>query len=140
MRFLRILLDIVLPRDQLVKKLEEMSSIEFSQIVPRGTKNSIFSYQHPLVRRAIWEIKFRNNRTVLRMVAGAAARHWPPLPDSALFIPLPLSAERLRERGYNQVEELAKEIQLKIPYHLELATDVLKRVVHKQAQTRVPTA
>ena len=53
-----------------------------------------------------------------------------------LLIPIPLSATRLRERGYNQSHLLAKQIAQ--TFHIDLSTRHLMRTRHTQSQTLLP--
>ncbi len=69
--------------------------------------------------RLILLLKFRARpelaRGLAQLLAAAVERRALPLPD--LLLPLPLSPQRLRERGYNQAWELARVLsaRLKVP-------------------------
>ena len=53
-----------------------------------------------------------------------------------IIIPIPLSPLRLRERGYNQAELIAKEFLLSFPgYNQKLRTDIVKRIINSDPQT-----
>jgi ComF family protein len=68
------------------------------------------------------------SQLVLRAVRGActdiAAPHWP-----ALLVPVPLSRERLRERGYNQAWELTRRLGR------ALRTEATPRVLQRSRDT-----
>ncbi len=149
-RLLSQLIELILPKDALVKKLEKMTPEDFL-VTTTQSPLALFSYKNPIVRRALWEIKFRNNRIILKIVAKAVAdRLLPTLSDLEIFcknkkiilIPIPLSQKRRRERGYNQTAELAKEI-IKALYkihqvsNIELNENIIKRVLHSEPQTKV---
>lgn len=55
------------------------------------------------------------------------------------LLPLPLSAQRLAERGYNPAQLLARQLQRQQP-GLSLRTDVLRRPLHRPPQTSLPRA
>lgn len=61
-----------------------------------------------------------------------AKNNW--LTDIDLIIPVPLHPKKLKERGYNQSELLAKGISNATK--LTINTDILKRVVHTSTQTK----
>lgn len=76
-----------------------------------------FSYQNKVVKKAIWRLKYRDGRYLAPILAKALyERLLPELSDlkllqnftGALLVPIPLSAKRLRKRGYNQAELLAQ--------------------------------
>lgn len=56
------------------------------------------------------------------------------LPDGAVLVPVPVTPERKRERGYNQSERLARELGGRIG--VPVAADFLRRVRFRGSQTR----
>ena len=53
-------------KDQLTLFLEKISPNSFLETVPESTHyesniRAIFEYSHPLIEKAIWEIKYRRN-------------------------------------------------------------------------------
>lgn len=65
---------------------------------------------------------------------------WPldVLEERAAVVPVPLAASRLRERGFNQSESLAKALSAR--WRLPLWTDVLERARATRTQTRLTPA
>lgn len=59
------------------------------------------------VRAVLHEGKFRDGRSALRALAWLGAARLSP-PAGAVVVPVPLSARRLAERGYNQAELVAR--------------------------------
>jgi ComF family protein len=92
-----------------------------------------------VIRQAIHELKYRN----LRAIAGLFARLLNdylvtnPVP-AEVVVAVPLHPKRLRERGYNQSQLLAKELAKlsKLP----LVDDCLIRKRHSPPQARTATA
>ena len=90
------------------------------------------AYAYPL-DRLVQSFKYAGNLAaaplladlVLAAVAGA------PLPD--LIIPMPLSAERLRERGFNQALEMARPVAATLG--IRLSVDACLRVQHAPPQS-----
>ena len=71
-----------------------------------------FRYDYP-VAMLIHEAKYRHDLGSLRILAGLFVEMHPctsPQPD--LLIPVPLTSERMRHRGFNQAEELCRGISM----------------------------
>ncbi len=102
------------------------------------------SYQQPPVQRALCFYKFQNRKvyanTLSRIMADSV------LKNKALFSSLqsyavtavPLSKERLLERGYNQSAELAKRVSQFLGS--EYIENALVKVRHTSRQSSLPTA
>lgn len=139
--FVAYLTDIVFPRRAETKILEEMSIekllavLPLSQTSPHQYIESIFEYHHPLVKRFIWEIKHTGN-TVLVEKIGAHMHDMllEKLSNDALFsntrvpllVPIPMSRERKKKRGFNQAELLAYSIYRNGNGTYEKVANVLK--------------
>jgi len=133
--------DFLFPQKETVKELESLSPEEFIKKVPRAEISStrvlaFFSYRHPLMRQAVWEIKYAYNTRVFLLLGktlGILLEKY----KGAILIPLPLSSKRFRERGYNQTEELAKRIVDEENIKLfEIRTDILKKKYYTSPQTK----
>lgn len=61
------------------------------------------------LRDAVHSLKYRRRRRVADALADALAAGLAPPPADAL-VPVPLHAERLAERGFNQAEDLARRL------------------------------
>lgn len=111
---------------------------------------SVFSYQIDIVHKTLWEVKYAGNRALTKILATCLHDIMiETLSDQNLFydfsdpllIPLPLSKERLKERGWSQTEMLAKALQ-KIDNHknFSLNTKILYKIKHTQPQTKLNRA
>lgn len=107
---------------------------------------SLFSYKDPLMRKIVWEIKYKRNKILIHKIAHVLAESL--LEDAtdmqlfsgnkkALIIPLPLSKQRQKERGYNQCELIARAAAAVYPDVFEVETSTLKRIRHTAPQTSV---
>lgn len=145
------IIDTVFPPPPLVQRLIRLSIEEITSEISRSDslpdKNSmaILSYKHPLTRTAIWEMKYRGNRAITRKMALVIydyllmelsdASTWQNF-TQPVIVPIPLSPERLRERGYNQAEKLAKElIKIDKGENFKLNSDWLKKVRSTDSQS-----
>jgi len=146
-----VFLSFIAPNDSAAAEIEKMTPAQFCaaaeplRIGRELTKSLVvFEYSSPLVRKAIWEIKFRGNRKIAKLLAailydelleklseekmfgGSSLRELP------LLIPIPISAKRFRERGWNQCEIIADEMA-----HLDGGRnfDVRKNILVKNKNT-----
>ena len=53
-----------------------------------------------------------------------------------VLLPVPLSRERLAERGFNQAQEIARPLARAL--HLKIATGICSRIRHTEAQASLP--
>jgi ComF family protein len=83
-------------------------------------------------------LKYQGWHRVARDMGRRMSRlDWPAdvLEERAALVPVPLSAKRERQRGYNQSECLARE--LTNHWHIPVWNDVLMRTRHTETQTRL---
>jgi ComF family protein len=103
-------------------------------------QNSINGIRSPykyegIIREAVHQLKYKNIRCLAGPLAGLLYDYLKTNPHSfQVIVPVPLSSKRLRERGYNQSNLLAKELSrlTDIPED----TNSLKRVKHVLPQVR----
>jgi len=122
---LTALLDIILPPRAdyaLVRKLDSTAVQE----LPRSLRvknlqwiHPLFAYKNESVRALIWELKYKGTTLPLEHIAPLMYDEiLAVLSDVALFdadarfllVPVPISASRRHDRGYNQSEYIAKAI------------------------------
>ncbi|HVX38897.1 MAG TPA: double zinc ribbon domain-containing protein [Gemmatimonadaceae bacterium] len=77
------------------------------------------------------------HRVAGEMAARMARLPWPVdvIDERCAVVPVPLSAKRARERGYNQSERLAH--ALAAQWQIPVWSDVLSRTRHTETQTRL---
>ena len=117
-----VVFDLLFPRERSVREFSASKIIERAKRPKDWDEKDIvalFDYKDPLIKTAIWEMKYKNNEKAIETLAEIAhAEILNYLSDWTLFenftdpilIPVPLSKEKLEKRGYNQTEILAKEI------------------------------
>src|SRR3989344_8286531 len=135
---------------RLVDFLEKLSP----QLVPatRPPAVALLPYSDPLVRAAIHEAKYHGSDHAFSLLAATLADFLPDyLADHRAFsnvghpmsyisiVPVPLGAARWRERGYNQVEEVAKRtLKLLDMPGIRLDTSLLLRTRETTTQVSLP--
>lgn len=80
--------------------------------------SALYRYEHPPIKKALWALKYRNNRTLAESFGASLYEHLlehayelaafsrAPKNEAILIIPIPLSKKRLRKRGFNQSEKI----------------------------------
>lgn len=120
-----MLFDLLLPEPPQVRQLQTLSVSELGERIKKSPPvenvgiQAIFDYRDPLMKRLIWEIKYRGNRQFIKKAAAlfydelvdilAEEKTWRNFKNPSL-VPIPLSKKRFRERGFNQCEEICKEL------------------------------
>jgi ComF family protein len=90
-----------------------------SIIAPRVTESgavALLPYRHRVVRSCIIEAKFGRNARAFSLLGGVLAEYLAALEEESMelaatgfvIVPVPLGPKRLRERGYNQIAEIAR--------------------------------
>ena len=103
--------------------------------LPRRIQNTLClsSYQEPLIKALITEIKFYGSTIARRHLATLLETLLATQTTSIVLIPIPLSARRERERGYNQVTVVLESLHPRETITID--TNLLKRSRHTTAQT-----
>ncbi|MBE9610736.1 ComF family protein [Chitinilyticum piscinae] len=81
--------------------------------------HALFAYQPPL-SELILAGKYGQRWSLWPLLGTLMAAHAPRLQQQAVLLPMPLHASRLRERGFNQAQELASAIAQHSGLPLEL--------------------
>lgn len=93
------------------------------------------------VQRIIHAIKYRGCRALGRAMGselGLSMQVFPEFAGIDLVLPVPLHRARMRERGYNQAEEIS--FGLRDVWNVETRSDVLRRTRHTGSQTQLSAA
>ncbi|HPS21226.1 MAG TPA: phosphoribosyltransferase family protein [Candidatus Paceibacterota bacterium] len=126
MSFINTILDVIFPVNCVScgKPSEELCAICLRKFPENKNNNSdwifsLFEYQYPSVKKSIWFLKYKNKKrlakTFAELLYTKIVRELSSLPEqekfsNPLLMPIPISAKRRRERGYNQTELLCQEL------------------------------
>lgn len=103
---------------------------------------ALFSFGDVCVRAAIHEAKYHGSAQAFAFLAAALADYLREADDIApkktTIVPIPLGSERLRERGFNQAEEIVR----RAAEELEMTVDtaLLARTRETASQVSLPRA
>jgi len=93
--------------------------------IPIATKSqsenvyALYSYTDERIKKAIWLLKYKYNKKIgdelafllySKLICKSVDEFEFPENSQIMLVPIPLSKKRMRERGFNQSEILAKEI------------------------------
>lgn len=106
---------------------------------------SLVSYREPLVRKLIWLLKYRGVKEIAEIFGNwlyealiedlAKINLYHEKQGRILVVPIPLSAKRLRQRGFNQAEEIANQLQKIDPKLFQIESQIL--IKQKETRTQV---
>ncbi len=157
MSFLSTILNIVFPIYCIsCKKSGESLCIECLSSSPPAERESanwifpLFDYRHPLVKKAVWLLKYKNKKPLAGIFAEVMyGRILEELSDLStmenfiepILLPIPLSSKRYRERGFNQAELICKELMkisdLRYGVDMKLEKDVLIKIKDTSHQAHI---
>ena len=91
------------------------------------------NYQDLVLKKSLWLLKYRGAKQLAKPLAELIKeRVWKKMETKDwLVIPIPLSKNKMRRRGYNQTELIAKELSDNI------CADVLLKKFHTKSQVEV---
>jgi ComF family protein len=110
---------------------------------------SLWEYGHPYVRNALLGLKYKNKRMIAADIAEPLYDAlFEQLSEKSIFsdpiishhyilVPIPLSKQRFKKRGYNQAELLAKELSRQNRTSFTLETGVLYKIKDTDTQVSV---
>lgn len=150
-RLYETLLDFIFPHEEAVVGIYEkinlgtLSSLPKPQQDPPHNTTSLFSYKDNHVRTIIWQIKYKNDKKIIRAISKLLYEiilediadkfyfeHMKPV-----LIPIPTTKSHKLERGYNQIEELCEAILLNdADSALAYEKDVLIKTKETISQTK----
>ena len=119
---------------------ECLAKIDMPSLPKEGDIYSAADYGDETAKKAIWMLKYRGAKNLAVPLAELLnTRCLTKLEikniNDWLIIPVPLSKSRMKERGYNQVELIAKHLSLL--QRLNLCTDALVKIKDTPAQVSV---
>lgn len=131
------MLDTIAPPDPEVRRIERMATEDFiaeagepAEAGPPDTV-SFFPYRTPLLKTALVELKNHGSRDLARAIGAAFAsklRELPTRDHARIFLPVPITAKKKRERGFNQCELIGDAL-------LDAGFDVRNNVLVKNRET-----
>jgi ComF family protein len=110
-------------------------SARFSGLIDRTIAAADYA---PALDHLITAMKFGRQVALARVLGELVGMAWKghePHPPIDLLIPMPVSSERLAQRGFNQALEMARGCVGFLPRPVRLLPDTLRRIRHTPAQS-----
>ncbi len=142
--FYKTVLEALFPLSKAEQALLDMSPEEAyerlppSPATPIGDTYSVFAYADEMVSKLVWQIKYMKSAKAISIGAYALSSRLAEIfPDQQLIlIPIPITKQRRRERGFNQCELLVGAIKkLDTTNRFTDFNDLLIRTQHSSRQT-----
>ena len=138
LKIISYILDFIFPLEESGKLVFDATVASIKNLYQPGTYEGIqyvIPYSSPLARALITENKFSKN-TKAACDLAQVLQQW--LEERyggrrIVLIPIPLSSKRQRERGYNQVSAILR--QLDLGSHIEINETILHRTHNTTPQT-----
>lgn len=122
------------PESKLIRSTTETAILSLYQPNIHENVTYLSCYESSIIKAAIVENKFYHNQTAARLL-GVLLQHWiTNNKGHFVFVPIPLSRARLRNRGHNQIETILQTTLGK----MNCETTVLQRTVNTTPQSHLP--
>ncbi len=117
--------------------------------IPLPNVHSIYTYKDPRVTQLVWNIKYKKSKRAIEIAGYAFGRQLESQFDmfnkensetiprpTLLIVPIPISIQRRKERGYNQCELITDELKQRDTHKRFLVIqNLLIRTHHASRQT-----
>lgn len=140
--------NLLIPEDRRIQKLLNLSPHILRELLPSSPVNIkdifvLFDYGNKIIKLIVKSIKYKNNVNLRKRVAGYLYEETMELcSDLTLFegtppilLPMPMSKDEKNKKGFNQCEELCKEIEKLSSGNIKISYDALKKIKETKRQT-----
>jgi ComF family protein len=129
------------PDEQVLALCDDTQFITYYQPVLTSGVWTLLPYSNKTVRSAVHLCKFKHHPRATTLLGTILRTYLLSLDTDTQFIiiPMPLSAKRYRERGYNQVENIVRSACANIP-HIYVQTNLLFKTKHTAPQVSLKRA
>jgi ComF family protein len=103
--------------------IKGLEPTQLNSLYSPGRFNSfvyLTNYQDNIVKAAVKENKFHNNKLATEILASWLSLWTKHQIVNTLYLPIPLSSKRKRERGYNQVDKILHATHPELPINSSL--------------------
>lgn len=143
------ILDLLFPPRESERSVRGASADDFAALVSPvtlplagGLATALLPYRG-LAKDAVIEAKYHGNRAAMALLGGVLAEYLlefsadeGALSGKLALVPMPLSAQRRRDRGYNQVERICEAAMARLGGAFALMPSALLRIRDTAPQTR----
>lgn len=108
------LLSYLFPKSEEALALESIELEDLRKLLVSGKendKNFLFEYQNDSIKRIVWLIKYKGNRVLIKKISKLLFERLETLGKDLVVLNVPISSQRLFERGFNQTELLLEGVR-----------------------------
>lgn len=144
----KIIMDLIVPEEQKMAKLLDLEASAMRRLLPASPTNMrdilvLFDYRNKMVRFLVKSIKYKNHAGLKKRIAQYFIDEILEISeDIALFeggppliVPMPMSKQEKRKKGFNQCEELVREIEKNSGHNINISYNALKKIRETKRQT-----
>lgn len=126
--------------------LERLFSNTTPQIIEDNHCISLYSYHDPLIRALVYAAKFEGSKEAAYRIALLMNEALKEVlfekilfegVSASLLVPVPLGRSRMKTRGFNQTERIARHLALLLPHLGTMTTNVLVRNRDTKKQSHI---
>lgn len=112
---------------------ECVEKIDYAELPRQDDIFAASNYSDPVLRKTIWLLKYKKVKSAAAPLATLLRqRVWSRIKtEGALVVPIPLSKKRLRQRGFNQAELIARYLPG------DVGADILYKKIHTDSQVSI---
>lgn len=145
-----VIKDLLVPEDEKISRLLRMQPDILAKILPRSPTllkdiDILFDYRHKAVKLLIRGLKYKNNIALKKFFALSLSDRLLEISSEILLftgkqpiiVPIPMSKNELRERGFNQCEELLRQFKKISPKNFDIRFDILEKIRDTPRQARL---
>ena len=143
-------LDLLAPEDRKIQRLLELDAATMRNLLPSSKTRVkdlfvLFDYDNRIVKLVVRSIKYKNNAGLRKRIAEYLYDEIMEMSsDISLFdgappllVPMPMSKKEKQKKGFNQCEELLKEVEKMVGGNLDISYTALRKIRETKRQTEL---
>lgn len=140
--------DLIVPEEKTLANLLKLDQGDLRVLLPKSPVKVaelfvLFNYGNKAVKILIKAVKYKNNKVVRERLAQYLYEDFLEISEDIflfygsvpILLPMPMSKLEKRKKGFNQCEELVKEIQKIAENEIEVDYQALKKIKETKRQT-----
>ncbi len=142
--------NILVPEDVKIDKILKIDPSDLFYLLPKSKANIrdifvLFDYQNNITKSLVKSIKYKNNLKAKKIISQYLFDEIVSISsDKELFggslpilLPMPMSKKEKKERGFNQCEEIVRELEKLNNKNFEVRYDILFKTKETERQTKL---
>ena len=149
-KFIEQIQNLLIPENKRVQKLLELDTAVMRALLPKSPTNVkdilvLFDYHNKIVRDIVKTIKYRNNASLRKIIASYLYEELTEISSDILLfggsppiiVPMPMSRGEKQKKGFNQCEEILREVEKLAGKNIEVSYNTLQKIRETKRQTEL---